>query len=743
MARWLGGVPVIAAVLLVVASGVSAQPVVSEVIDAAGDHAGHALLQPGGIVVDSTGNVFVAAYGSNDVLQRTPAGVITAVLDATGDGAGHALFGPDDLALAPDQSIVVAGLGSRNVLQRTPGDVVTELIGPAGDGVHALLYPHRLAVDVAGNTFVADPLANRVFRIDPLGAITTVLDSTGDGLGHALSEPGAMVADSAGNLYVAGERSHNIFRVTPAGIVTQVADAAAPLDFPTALALDAGGNLYVGDFGGFRLLRISSGGAITVLAAGLDPVAVRVRGDGVVLVAESNFHRIIGIRPDGPPCTVIDQAGDGVHPFGFATYFALAADDTVLASNVSFDGVFAIEGACPAAPPIDPGGRWRLSITYPPNPFYPPPPTVTYLTDWALAGFDLTMTDPTTGTVTMRGTLDDRARFLLSSLATVCAGGFPSVCCPAHDLYGTLDADGRSWSGTYTDNFLSLRLQCSAAPAPPAVAFASRCGNGLLEPPETCDDGNWTPDDGCDAACGLGSLCGNGVLEPGEGCDDGNRIASDGCSADCRQEGCGDGIVNPVVETCDDGNTSAGDGCDGSCHVEPCFQCTGSPSLCDGAVRSCGGMEPGAGKLTWRPRRSARVPSLHWHGKTNASVTPAALGDPATGTDYHLCVFDESGASPHVLASGSAPAGSDWSAGGAAFRYRSTRGTESTKIAVRSGAVGKIAVQLEADLLPAPPVPIPLRLQLQTSDAACFEARFTSAGIRKNDPAGVRATSTP
>jgi cysteine-rich repeat protein len=43
---------------------------------------------------------------------------------------------------------------------------------------------------------------------------------------------------------------------------------------------------------------------------------------------------------------------------------------------------------------------------------------------------------------------------------------------------------------------------------------------------------------------------------------------------------CGDGVVQGP-EGCDDGNTTAGDGCSATCTVETCFTCTGTaPSVC-------------------------------------------------------------------------------------------------------------------------------------------------------------------
>jgi cysteine-rich repeat protein len=46
-------------------------------------------------------------------------------------------------------------------------------------------------------------------------------------------------------------------------------------------------------------------------------------------------------------------------------------------------------------------------------------------------------------------------------------------------------------------------------------ALVARCGDGVLSPGETCDDGNTEPGDGCSATCQI-EECGNGVRDPGE-----------------------------------------------------------------------------------------------------------------------------------------------------------------------------------------------------------------------------------
>lgn len=163
-----------------------------------------------------------------------------------------------------------------------------------------------------------------------------------------------------------------------------------------------------------------------------------------------------------------------------------------------------------------------------------------------------------------------------------------------------------------------------AAPREPEGPAPASCGNGLLEPPETCDppepgicdsncqlsspvtepvDGGAQPGALCtpgaaDAGC-LPSACGDGIQQGDEQCDDGNRIAGDGCDAACQLENCGDGQLEPGEdcdppgmgrcdpschalrvecgdgklqegEECDDGNVAFGDGCSPSCLLERC-----------------------------------------------------------------------------------------------------------------------------------------------------------------------------
>lgn len=84
---------------------------------------------------------------------------------------------------------------------------------------------------------------------------------------------------------------------------------------------------------------------------------------------------------------------------------------------------------------------------------------------------------------------------------------------------------------------------------------AAICGNGIVEYPEECDDGNASNVDSCSNECRVAG-CGDGVRALGEDCDDGNGRNNDDCLNTCKIPSCGDGILHNLGsgrEFCDDG----------------------------------------------------------------------------------------------------------------------------------------------------------------------------------------------
>ncbi len=201
------------------------------------------LAQPEGMVVDSSGNLYIADAANHRVRKVTAAGVISTVA-----GNGHAGFSGDN--------------------------------GPAAAA--ELNQPYDLAMDAAGNLYIADYGNQRVRAIGTNGNITTVAGdgsagSSTDGgpaTGAMLLGPRNVATDASGNLYISEFDGHRVRQVASDGTISTVAGtgvagfggdggpaSAAQLAFPAGLALDAAGNLYVVDSANVRIRKVLAGAA--------------------------------------------------------------------------------------------------------------------------------------------------------------------------------------------------------------------------------------------------------------------------------------------------------------------------------------------------------------------------------------------------------------------------------------------------------------------------------------------------
>ena len=128
------------------------------------------------------------------------------------------------------------------------------------------------------------------------------------------------------------------------------------------------------------------------------------------------------------------------------------------------------------------------------------------------------------------------------------------------------------------------------------------------------------------------SFCGNGALEGPEQCDDGNALDGDCCSAACTFEAFGSACAHPLTGPCVPNSFGQCDG-GGACLSEP-----GNADVDCGAfgfgVRFSIRDESGTSRdrLKWRLRPG------RW-AKYNSSWIPA-FGDPTEDTTYTFCVYE-------------------------------------------------------------------------------------------------------
>lgn len=177
---------------------------------------------PRGIVVDTSGNLFVGDSNNHCIRKVAPnAAVTTFVGNGTAgfvDGTGNAarFNGPATLAIDAQNNLYVADCSNNSIRRITPAGVVTTIAGNGlagyadGLGTNAVLnVPFGLTVDTQGNVYFGEDGNHRVRKISPKGWVTTLAGNGGtaavDGTGYAASfnAPSGLALDSSGSLYVA------------------------------------------------------------------------------------------------------------------------------------------------------------------------------------------------------------------------------------------------------------------------------------------------------------------------------------------------------------------------------------------------------------------------------------------------------------------------------------------------------------------------------------------------------------
>ncbi len=243
---------------------------------------------PQGIVVDASGNVYVADYNNHRIRRITPAGVVTTLAgsgvpgSADGTGVAAQFDQPTGLALDTTGKLYIADRGNNRIrmLWLTNGGVQTIAGSTMGytDAAGTLAQfnrPQGLVVDASGNIYVSDTNNNRIRKITPGFYEVTTFAGGGsfdfaDGTGTAalFGGPWGIIQDTAGNFYVGDTGNNRIRKITPAAEVTTLAGSgtfgyadgnndSAEFKYPYGIAINSSGDFYVADAYNYRIRKIT------------------------------------------------------------------------------------------------------------------------------------------------------------------------------------------------------------------------------------------------------------------------------------------------------------------------------------------------------------------------------------------------------------------------------------------------------------------------------------------------------
>lgn len=253
------------------------------------------LSSPTGVAVDNSGDIYIADQVNYRVRKIDAAGVITTVAGNgtggfSGDGgpATSAAVEPRGVAVDKSGDVYIADVGSQRIRKVDRAGVITTVAGNgtygfSGDRGPAtsatLRMPSGVAVDGNGDIYIADFQNDRIRMVNLAGIITTVagngtLGFSGDG-GPAscaqLGRPTAVAVDGSGDIYIADTNGDRIRKVNPAGVITTLAGSgaygysgdggpatSAAMAGPTEVAVDSAGDVYFNDYWNCRVRRVAA-----------------------------------------------------------------------------------------------------------------------------------------------------------------------------------------------------------------------------------------------------------------------------------------------------------------------------------------------------------------------------------------------------------------------------------------------------------------------------------------------------
>jgi hypothetical protein len=322
------------------------------------------LCQPTQVAVDSLGNVYVADYGNNRVVEyNTP--LLATTVTGSGDMTADLVFGQG-----------TTGIGTEFTTSDCNHPSFSE-------SANSLCDPIAVTTDTSNNLYVSDVNNNRVLEYNEivsatkapanvtpnkvfgqLGSFTTKICAAQNGpSGDTLCMPGGLTVDAANNLYIADESDSRV------------------LKFNTPLTTDTTADVVGGQGGNLVANKCNVSGIDPSAGTLCAPYGVAVDSIGGVYISDTNNNRITAYDPPFPPPGLsVLPSSEGVLKLSPArVHFGLLAIGKrrsrevaivnrgpvpVQIFGISVNGDFSYSSSCGST--LEPGDRCALTVTFAP-----------------------------------------------------------------------------------------------------------------------------------------------------------------------------------------------------------------------------------------------------------------------------------------------------------------------------------------------------------------------------------------
>lgn len=258
--------------------------------------------QPGGIMVDGAGRLYVADTYNHRIQVFHPNGRFIATFGAEGMQFG-ALLRPKGLAWGGDQLVYVADTGNHRIQAYDHRGEAVMMLGGFGNLPGQFNAPEAVAIDAQNMLYIADTQNHRVQKFASDGTLVGSWGRSGSGKGEFLS-PSDIALDSEGRVFVADTQNHRVQVFTASGEylweIGRAGRGAAEFDGPRGVATDNQGSIYVADTGNGRVQIFDRTGHYLAHVGHLgqrpgefySPAALWIDPQRTLYVADTINHRV-------------------------------------------------------------------------------------------------------------------------------------------------------------------------------------------------------------------------------------------------------------------------------------------------------------------------------------------------------------------------------------------------------------------------------------------------------------------